>query len=64
MNKVSNLKGSMQLVLIIKNTEKLHLRPIRDSLQSKLRKIIKMYSLESSVLVLNEAQSRKKNFIQ
>lgn len=64
MNKISHLKGSMQLVLIIKNAEELHLRPIRDSLQSKLRKIIKMYSLESSVLVMNEALSRKKNFIQ
>lgn len=64
MNKVSHLKGSMQLVLIIKNAEELHLRPIRDSLQSKLRKIIKMYSLESSVIVMNETQSKKKNFIQ
>jgi len=35
MNKVSHLKGSMQLVLIIKEAEKLHLRPIRDSLQNK-----------------------------
>ncbi len=64
MNKVSHLKGSMQLVLIIKNAEKLHLRPIRDLLQSKLRKIIKMYSLETTIIVMNEAQSRGKNFIQ
>ena len=64
MNKISHLKGSMQLVLIIKNAEELHLRPIRDLLQSKLRKIIKMYSLEPSVIVMNETQSREKNFIQ
>lgn len=64
MNKLSHLKGSMQLVLIIKNAEEIHLRPIRDSLQRKLRKIIKMYSLESNVIVMNEAQSKKKNFIQ
>lgn len=64
MNKISHLKGSMQLVLIIKNAEKSHLRPIRDLLQSKLQKIIKMYSLESSIIVMNEAQSRGKNFIQ
>lgn len=64
MNKVSHLKGSMQLVLIIKNAEKSHLRPIRDLLQVKLRKIIQMYSLEASVIVMNEAQSRDKKFIQ
>jgi len=64
MNKISHLKGSIQLVLIIKNAEKRHLIPIRDSLQSKLRKIIKIYSLESSVIVMNEVQSKKKNFIQ
>lgn len=64
MNRISHIKGSMQLVLIIKNAEKSHLIPIRDLLQKKLRKIIKMYSLETSVIVMNEAQSREKNFIQ
>jgi len=64
MNKISHLKGSIQLVLIIKNIEKRHLIPIRDLLQNKLRKIIRMYSLESSVIVMNEAQSKNKNFIQ
>jgi len=64
MNKIRYLKGSIQLVLIIKNAEKSHLIPIRNSLQKKLRKIIQMYSLETSVIVMNEAQSKIKNFIQ
>jgi len=64
MNKISHLKGSMQLVLIIKNADKLHLQPIRNLLEKKLRKTIKMYSLETTVIVMNEAQSRGKNFIQ
>jgi len=64
MNKINHLKGSIQLVLIIKNADKSHLRPIRDLLQKKLRKIIQMYSLETSVIVMNEAQSRTKKFIQ
>ena len=64
MNKISHLKGSMQLVLIIKNAEKPHLVPIRHLLQNKLQKTIKMYSLETTIIVMNEAQSRRKNFIQ
>jgi len=64
MDKLSHLKGSVQLVLIIKNAEKSHLRPIRDLLQNKLRKIIQMYSLESSVIVMNESQSKIKKFVQ
>ncbi len=64
MNKINHLKGSIQLVLIIKNAEESHLRPISYLLQKKLRKIIKMYSLETSVIVMNEALARNKRFIQ
>jgi hypothetical protein len=64
MNKLNHLKGSIQLVLIIKNADELHLRPIRDLLQKKLRKIIKMYTLEENVIVMNETLARRKKFIQ
>ncbi|MFK5970300.1 MAG: hypothetical protein QM487_09310, partial [Candidatus Marithrix sp.] len=64
MKQITHLKNDIQLVLIIKNAEKNHLIPIRTKLDNKLRKIIRMFSIENNVLVINESQAISKKFLE
>ena len=63
LKEIKHLKGSIQLVLIIKNAKKSHLLPIRDKLNQKLKKLKVMFSLENDILVLNKIQAINKGFI-
>jgi len=64
MKKLEHLKSKISLLLIIKNAEKRHLPPIQEALNKKLKKEIRMFSLEQSVLVMNEVQAKSRNFVQ
>jgi len=64
MKDITHLKNKIQFVLIIKNTAKEHLRPIRDALNKKNRKITAMFSLENDVIVMNEEQAISKKFLK
>ena len=61
---IKHLKGDIQLIVIIKNAQKIHLLPIRDSLNKRLRKLKIMFSLENDVIVINEQQAISKGFLK
>ena len=63
MKNINHLKNSILFVLIIKNAKKEYLAPISNILNKKLRKINIMFSIESSVIVMNETQAISRRFV-